>query len=211
VAIELHTLPNVWPAESLTRSREETVCSGEPQLDAALGGGWPTPALIEVLIDHYGIGELTLMLPLIKSLITTRSGTMTLWINAPYALHAVALVQHGLDPARHWIVSDLNERDAAWAFEVALRSGACSAVMGWLQRPSVAVLRRLKLATSTGHTTALLFRPGSAGATPSPATVRLSLTPQPPYLVAHLLKVQGRRQAQLRLDLRARFERVSSP
>ena len=211
MAIDLTHLPNVWPAESLARSRSSSIASGEPSLDAALGGGWPVPALTEILIDHYGIGELTLMLPLLRSLSTARPGAMTLWLNPPYALHAVALLQQGLDPAQQWIVNDLSEREAAWAFEVALRSSACSAVIGWLQRPAVAVLRRLKLATSTGHTTGVLFRPSSAASTPSPATVRLVLTPAVPYLAVNLIKIQGRRQATLQLDLRARLTQRVPP
>ncbi|HEY6641070.1 translesion DNA synthesis-associated protein ImuA [Povalibacter sp.] len=211
MAIDLQQLPNVWPAESLARAHGELIASGDPRLDAALGGGWPTPALIELLVDHYGIGELTLLLPLLRSLSDIRPGTMAVWLNPPHALHAVALLQRELDPARQWIASDLSERDAAWAFETSLRSGACSVVLGWLQRPAAAVLRRLKLATSTGYTTGVLFRPGSAAGTPSPATVRLQLTPQPPYLQVHLLKIQGRRQANLCLDLRSRIEQGRSP
>lgn len=211
VAIDLHALPGVWPAESLTHAFGPPIPSGDPQLDAVLGGGWPSPALIELLIDHYGIGELTLMLPLVKSLIAARPGATVLWLNPPYELHALALVQQGLDPAWQWIASGLSEHDAAWAFEAGLRSGACSVVIGWLQRPAATILRRLKLAAGAGQTTAVLFRPGSAADAPSPATVRLQLTPQPPCLAVHVLKIQGRRQTKLCLDLRARFERGNSP
>jgi len=211
VTIDLHALPGVWPAESLAHAFGTPIPSGDPQLDAILGGGWPSPALIELLIDQYGIGELTLMLPLIKSLIAARPGAIALWLNPPYELHALALVQQGLDPARQWIASGLSERDTAWAFEASLRSGACSIVIGWLQQAAATTLRRLKLAAGTGQTTAVLFRPGSAANAPSPATVRLQLTPQSSCLAVHLLKAQGRRQAQLCLDLRARIETGNSP
>lgn len=211
VTIDLHALPGVWPAESLTHAFGPPIPSGDPQLDAVLGGGWPSPALIELLIDHYGIGELTLMLPLVKSLIAARPGTAALWLNPPYELHALALVQQGLDPAWQWIASGLHERDAAWAFEASLRSRACSIVIGWLQHPGTAVLRRLKLAVGTGHTTGVLFRPGNAAAAPSPATVRLQLIAQPPCLAVRFLKIQGRRPAELCLDLRARTGLGNSP
>lgn len=211
MAIDLQQLPDVWPAESLTRSRTGTLPSGDPRLDEALGGGWPTPALIEILIDQYGIGELTLMLPLLRSLMDARPDTLTLWINPPHAVHAVALLQQDVDPARHWVTHNLNERDAAWTFEVALRSGTCNVVIGWLNHPAMAVLRRLKLATSTGGTTGLLFRPGSAANSPSPATIRMALTSQSRILVAHFLKIQGRRPATLAFDLRSRIGREPCP
>ncbi|AMN46542.1 hypothetical protein ACG33_05405 [Steroidobacter denitrificans] len=211
MAIDLHALPGVWPAESLTHAFGPSIPSGDAQLDAVLGGGWPSPALLELLTDHYGIGELTLILPLVKSLIAARPGAAAVWINPPYELHALALIQHGLDPAGQWIASDLHEHDAAWTFEASLRSGACSIVIGWLSHPGIAILRRLKLAAGTGRTTAVLFRPGSAADAPSPAAARLLLTAQPPCLAVHLLKIQGRAPAKLRLDLRSRIEQGSTP
>lgn len=204
MAIDLTQLPNVWHAESLSRAKDDAVASGHACLDAALGGGWPTPCLIEVLIDHYGIGELTLLLPLLKSLLIAQPEALALWLNPPHALHALALQQQGLAPARHWISQDLTEREAAWAFELSLRSGACCAVLGWLEKPSAAALRRLKLATSTGHTTAILFRGSEAARSPSPANVRLALTPAPQGLAIHLIKIQGRRPATLVVDLDTR-------
>ncbi|HEY6641526.1 translesion DNA synthesis-associated protein ImuA [Povalibacter sp.] len=211
MAIDLHQLPNVWHAESLSRAKNSVVASGYAPLDTALGGGWATPCLMELLIDHYGIGELTLLLPLLDALAASRPSTTALWINPPYAPHALALQQHGLDPTRHWMANDLSQRDAAWAFELSLRSGACHAVLGWLQQPSTAILRRLKLATSTGQTTGILFRPQRASDAPSPSSVRLALASTTNGLEVHLLKIQGRRQSTFVLDLHSRTEHVRSP
>jgi len=38
--------------------------SGYPKLDRYLpGGGWPQHALTEILLEHYGMGELQLLMP----------------------------------------------------------------------------------------------------------------------------------------------------
>lgn len=211
MSIDLHALPGVWPARSLAYTAGAAIPTGEPQLDAALGGGWPPAALIELLTDQYGIGELTLILPLVKSLGAARPGAVALWLNPPYELHALALMQHGMDPAGQWIAGGLNEHDLAWTFDTALRSGACSVVIGWLAHPASALLRRLKLAAGSGQTSAVLFRPGSSATTPSAATLRLQLRAHPAGLAVHLLKVQGRPQVQLCLDLHGRIERDSPP
>ncbi|MGH8425257.1 MAG: hypothetical protein ACRER3_23365, partial [Pseudomonas fluorescens] len=61
----LDQLPNVWRAASLVRGRGSYCPTGDAALDEALGGGWPSPALIELLTDKHGIGELQLLMPLI--------------------------------------------------------------------------------------------------------------------------------------------------
>ena len=68
------------------------------------------------------------------------------------------------------------------------------------------MLRRLKLATSTGRTTGILFRAKQASQSPSPANVRFTLSQVASGLEMHLIKIQGRREAKLLLDLKARAE-----
>ena len=57
----------------------------------------------------------------------------------------------------------------------ALRSEACSAVLGWANPRELPALRRLQLAAEQSHSLAVLFRPLQAGLTPSPAVLRLAL------------------------------------
>lgn len=211
MSLDLHTLPNLWRADSLAVRQGQHAPSGFAQLDAALGGGWPVPALIELLTPQDGIGELTLLLPLLKHLSEARRDSIALWLNPPYALHALALLQQGLDPSRQWICNDLSPRDAAWAMELGLKSGACSLVLCWLKKPSPPVLRRLKLATSTGRTVGILFRPRRAADFPSPASVRIALTAHAPLLHLDLLKVQGRRQTSVIIDVRSRIDLTACP
>lgn len=206
-------IPNVWRAESLTFVRNGAIATGHSLLDAALGGGWPSPALIEVLCNHEGIGELQLL----SSLFQPRSPSpcaeqrcVVLWLNAPFQLHALALAQLGLDPSRHWCADTLGLADTLWAMEQALRSGSCALVVAWAPRITLPMLRRLKLAAVGSGSVGVLFRPASAAAVPSPATLRLRLRPQAMQLHVELLKVQGRRPCALQVSVAARTQRSPS-
>lgn len=173
-------IPNVWRAESLAFTRSGIIATGHVALDGALGGGWPVPSLIEILCDHVGIGELQLLHALwqprrLQGCSEQRS--VVLWLNAPFEVQAVALAQLGFDPAQHWCARGLQERDALWAMEQALRSSSCALVMAWAQAVTLPMLRRLKLATTASDSLAVLFRPSMAANTPSPATLRLRLRP----------------------------------
>lgn len=202
----LDKLADVWRAESNASAGSATP-SGFPDLDDALGGGWPCPALIELLTDQEGIGELQLLLPLMAQVSTPTADndrTVVLWLNPPHAIHAVALVQHGLDPSQHWTSAALSERDTLWGMEQALRSSACAMVIGWAQRSTTASLRRLKLATSAGRCIGVLFRPTRAALEPSPATIRAELHAHASCLHVGLLKVKGRKPTSVMVDVQRR-------
>src|SRR5688572_27758268 len=147
--IALGDIPHLWRGDSVCTT-QHLISSGFPTLDAALGGGWPMPALLELLGDQSGIGELRLLLPLIEQLSKrTAVPQRILWLNPPYVLQVTALRQHGLDPVQQWLSAPLTPRQTAWAMELALKSGACALVIAWLTQASTAALRRIKLATNT--------------------------------------------------------------
>ena len=62
-----------------------------------------------------------------------------------------------------------------WAMDQALRSEACSAVLGWANPRDPQALRRLQLAAEQSQSLAVLFRPLQAGLSSSPAVLRLAL------------------------------------
>lgn len=196
----LQQLPGVWRAASLASTQSGAVSTGYAQLDAAMGGGWPRPALIELLCDQWGIGELQLLVPLIRRL-SQESTPLVLWLNPPHAPHALALAQHGLDPSWHWTSNELKPRDTLWAMEQALRSGACGLVIAWAARTSMASLRRLKLAAATGRCMGVLFRPTREATWPSTANVRAELHGHGSYLHVGLRKVQGYLPASIMIPL----------
>ena len=56
--------PSLWRASQLARARGRTVDTGYPVLSAELpGSGWPVGALIDLLVQQAGVGEMRLLRP----------------------------------------------------------------------------------------------------------------------------------------------------
>lgn len=161
--------------------------TGHAALDAAIGG-WPRDALVELLTDHTGIGEISLLLPTLAALSRERH---IVFVAPPHIPYAPALAAAGVDLARFLWLRPVSEADALWALEQCLRSGVCGAVLGWPAHPDQRSLRRLQLAAETGHALAVLCRPRRAGAAASPAALRLELDPTASGLRVHTLKRRG--------------------
>jgi protein ImuA len=190
----LDQFPNVWRASALARTQSRMQPTGFTALDAALNGGWPPSPLIELLVDQYGIGELQLLIPLIRAYQARTSmdgGRVLLWLHPPFDVHAVALLQWGLEPALHWVSGALTPSEALWAAEQALKSTICAGVIAWIDHTTMTSLRRLKLAVHASNSFAVLFRPLRARASPSPATIRAVLSPSINALQVDLIKVAG--------------------
>jgi hypothetical protein len=177
--------------------------TGYAALDAVLpGGGWPAGGLAELLCDAEGIGELQIVLPALAAL--TSAGHRIAWLAPPYLPYAPALKAAGVRLAGLTVVRAPGRRDALWAAEQALRSGAFHALLLWLPKASYAELRRLAVAAQAGPGFALAFRPPEAGCESSPAVLRLALEPaaegpgtgepgfpRDPFLGVRILKRRG--------------------
>jgi hypothetical protein len=195
-------IPHVWRAQSLA-SEGSVTATGFAALDQALGGGWPQPGMIELLTDHYGIGELQLILPLLRTsvLAPTPAAPVIAWINPPYEPNAVALAQLDLLDRPHWLITTASTQDALWSTEQALKAGACAVVLAWISSLTTASLRRLKLAMVTGQTSVVLYRASVAAREPSPADVRLALAPRGSQLDVRVIKARRRPPSELTLDV----------
>jgi cell division inhibitor SulA len=194
-------IPNVWRAQSL-RPHASIEPTGFDALDVALGGGWPTPALLEIITDVFGIGELQLILPLLRALAKrVPAPPLITWLNPPHQPNAVALAQHGLGDCQHWLAMNLSSRDTLWSMERALKAGACSAVLAWATNADTASLRRMRLAVSTARIYGILYRPSSAASHASPAHVRLQLSSRGASLHVKVLKAEGRKPSDVVLDI----------
>lgn len=175
--------------------------TGFAALDRCLpGGGWPQQGLVEILTDRHGIGELSLLMPALATLCRAegpREGGWLAWVAPPYQPYPPALAAAGIDVRRVLVVRGASP--AEWAMEQALRSEACSAVLGWSDPKDVTALRRLQLAAEQARCLAVLFRPTLAGRQPSPAVLRLELQGTAAGLQLRIVKSRGGRLVTLAL------------
>jgi protein ImuA len=165
---------DIWRGDRCVSAPLPVVASGFAELDAELpGGGWQRGALIELMADGSGLGEVSLLLPALRAV--REEGGWSLLVAPPHPLHAPAWAAAGADLSRLAVVSPASERDALWAMEQALASGAPGLVLGWAAYADARALRRLQVAAAGGNALALLFRPLRAIREASPAPLRLAL------------------------------------
>ncbi len=169
----------VWRGRS-TRWARTALPTGFAALDHFLpGGGWPLGGLIEVFVDRYGIGELTLLIPALAAL--TRAGPQNnrkwvVWIAPPFVPYAPALKQRGVDVDALLIVQPAaRDKDRLWTVEQVIRSGSSSGVLAWLAAADHVALRRLQLAAEEQGCWTVLFRPLAARRERSPAALRIGV------------------------------------
>ncbi len=196
---ELLQDPRIWSARtSQIQWRGGVLATGIDPLDNALpGGGWPLGALTEVFLDHYGIGELKLLMPALAALSRQPTTDEALsgwiaWIAPPFVPYAPALASYGVDLSRVLLVHpNANAKDCLWATEQALRSGSCAAVLAWVDQADDTALRRLQLAAEEGGCWGIIFRPAQSVHQNSPAALRLKLSASAQGVDVQILKCRG--------------------
>ncbi|MEX0618105.1 MAG: translesion DNA synthesis-associated protein ImuA [Pseudohongiellaceae bacterium] len=172
----LQSSPELWRGchpEARDRDGFRGVTTGYPELDAVLPGhGWPRNAMMEIITPYWGMGELQLLLPLMRSV--TGQGKWILWISPPYLLYAPALVKAGIDTRQILVMQmETSCRDALWSMEKALQTENCGLVLAWQNWLPHRVIRRLQLAAEGGQTLGVLFHHHESK--DSPSALRLSL------------------------------------
>lgn len=205
---ELAKLPGVWRGGELEHAIHPVAPTGHAALDRALpGGGWPLGTLSEVLHDGVGVGEVSFLAGALAA--TAKEGRLLAWIQPPHLPYAPALAQAGLDLSKCLVARPAHREDALWAAEQALKSGACGAVLCWLdEKVDYAALRRLQMAAEAGRAMAVLFRPAAAERLSTPAhlrvvvalekgvtTVRIPKRRGPPLATPVALVLRGRKAA----------------
>lgn len=185
--------PAIWRGRST--ARVEVLPTGYGVLDDCLpGNGWPRAGLVEILISRLGVGELSLLMPVLATLTHRPSARWCALIAPPLEPFAPALASHGLLLERVFIA---HAAKPLWAFEQALGSGACDAVLGWMSKPRAQDLRRLQLAAERGRTFGILFRTLRAARESSAAVLRLMLEPAEQGVRITLLKSRGGRRGSI--------------
>ncbi len=168
------------------------------------GNGWPTATLTEIVLESYGIGELSLLMPALARLSRPQGSGQAvgwiLWVSPPFIPYAPALSRHGIDLTRMLFVhATPGHRDSLWAMEQALRTGSCAAVLAWVRSADETALRRLQLAAEEGRCWAVLFRPKAALQQRSSAALKLQLLREGEMTRVEILKCRGGRPGVIRI------------
>lgn len=177
----------------------DAYATGCKVLDAHLpGGGWPAAALTEIILERYGVGELSLLMPAMARLCAPGGAEQArgwiFWVAPPFIPYAPALNRHGVDLSRILLVhAPATPHSSLWAMEQALRAGSCAAVLAWVRSADQTALRRLQLAAERAHCWTVLFRPVTALHQRSPAALRLRLTRTGTMTRVEILKCRGAR------------------
>lgn len=170
----------VWRGRNHDGAHTSTIPAGFEALDAYLpGGGWPVDGLTEILLDHYGIGELSLLMPALATLSQQAAAKQRwiVWVGPPFVPYAPALSRYGIDVGCILLVHPSDTRhDALWATEQVIRSGSSAAVLAWIEQADMTALRRLQLGTEACRCWTVLFRPVTVAGQPTPARLRLALS-----------------------------------
>ena len=213
--------PHIWRGGE-RRPSWRTRSTGFEALDQHLPGrGWPATGLTEIVVDQYGIGELSLLMPALVRVgrSSEQSGGWIVWVSPPFIPYAPALRRHGIDLSRVLLVHKTvhkseyrsgddpshesdpeslrappgGRHDSLWAMEQALRFGSCTVVLAWVQSADETALRRLQLAAEEGQCWAVLFRPPEALNQRSPAALRIRLMRADGLTQVKILKCRGGR------------------
>ena len=168
--------PGLWKGRSAQHERlgENAIDTGFAALNNLLPtGGWPLRAVVEIVVQSWGNGELQLLLPLISRLTGDHSHVGI--IAPPYLLYAPALIQAGITLSQLVVVDVPNSqqgqksqraKDIWWSAEKLLSSADCPLVLIWPMQWEVAQVRRLQLAADAGNGMAVLLRCGQPMDTP---------------------------------------------
>src|SRR6476646_73880 len=166
--------PGIWRRGAAARATVDAQPTGLVELDARLpGGGWPRGALSEILIEHDGIGECSLLLPALAAL--TEAKQRVVFDAPPYIPYPPALAAAGIDLS-YVVHIDASAADTHWTAEQCLRAGCCGAVLSWMPATDYRQLRRLQLAAETGAAIGFVFRPLAAAKETSPAALRVQVS-----------------------------------
>ena len=193
--------PRIWRGQVQAGDQGwQGLASGYPKLDQQLpGGGWPLNALTEILLEHYGTGELQLLMPALAHLSQPRDDAAEAgwiaWVAPPFEPYPPALQQWGVNLSRVLIVRPKKSVEILWAAEQALSSGTCVAVLLWSSALDDAASRRLQLAAEKGQSWAIAFRSIKALSQPSAAALCIRLSAGDKGTDLGILKSRGGRPA----------------
>jgi len=184
-AEDLH--PNLWRASQLAQADGRCVDTGFPALSSLLSGeGWPTGALVDLLVQQHGIGEMRLLAPALAQV----ADRQIVLLAPPHTPQILGLASLGLTPSHLLWVQTKSSADTLWTAENVLRGGF-GALLMWATQVRPESLRRLHLAAQAGETLFFLLRPMYAAQDACAAPLRLTLRPAEGGIEIGFLKRKG--------------------
>jgi cell division inhibitor SulA/protein ImuA len=178
----------IWRGSEQSHAPAAGIPSGFAALDEKLGG-WPQGALVELIAQREGVGELSILLPALAKL--SADERWIAFVNPPYIPYAPALAAAGMDLAKAVVVRAAGNADTLWSMEQSLRSGVCGAVLAWPGFVTDQAIRRLQLAAETGRTLGVCFTASGALPRTSPVPYRLRIDSHADGVQAEILKRRG--------------------
>ena len=179
----------IWCADQMGSYQTAVMPSGYRVLDAELpNGGWPSAALIELLLQQPGIGEIRLLRPALTVIARKRRIAL---VQPPYLPQVAAWSAWGLPPERLLWIKTKRSADALWSAEQILRNGSCGALLLWQPHIRSEALRRLHLAAQGSETVFWMLRPLATAQDSSPAPLRLGLRAARAGLEIDIVKRRG--------------------
>lgn len=190
----------VWQGRFIARLAD-TIDTGIPGLNEWLGtGGWPVAGIIEILHEEHGIGELSLILPLLAN--TPLADRWCVWVSPPCHLHAPALIQAGIALEQQLIVTPSHPREALWVVEECLRSQAVGIVLLWQEKLQARDFRRLQVLAVQQQVLVILFRSQEAPGTTCSLRLHLHCHTPGQLRVRILKRQQGWPQSAFSVQIR---------
>ncbi|MDB5388707.1 MAG: hypothetical protein JWM11_4353 [Planctomycetaceae bacterium] len=175
-------LQQISNTKSNAKSPIEVVSTGIPALDALLPQrGLSRGCIVEWLISDVGTGAATLALSGVRAALEDMSGKMGCWvvIDLQRQFFPPAALGWGVPAGRLLLVQPTSERDAAWAFEQALRCPGVAVTWNWIGSVTERMLQRWKVAAEAGGGQGVLFRSDRALKQAAWADVRWLVQPVP--------------------------------
>jgi protein ImuA len=179
----------VWRADQMGACRAAVTATGFAALDKELpNGGWPGAALIELLLQQPGIGEMQLLRPAFQAIV--RKGRIAL-LQPPHRPQVAAWTAWDLPSDRLLWVNTTRSADALWSAEQILRNGSCGALLFWQSQVRSESLRRLHLAAQGTETLFWMMRSVTFMQEASPSPLRLALRPANGGIDIDIVKRRG--------------------
>ncbi len=163
---------DTWKGNQCPQSKN-SISTGNDHIDKFLLGGWPLSAITEISARQNGIGELSLLLPVLKHY--TNKGKLCVWLDPPYEPYAPCLADAEILLDKILIVKSKNIKEWLWAAEQIIQGNVLLFAWAHQINPNYTALRKLQLAAADSLSPTFLFREISSIKVPSPASLRIEI------------------------------------